>query len=204
MKIYLQFKTICDRLTGGWLGSKKKPPNSVWWKRKEYKVLEGHQKVYVRHEQNEIQRYQRKVQYYNSSQLRHWILGATILIALITLGNKVDGSYSCSRQWNANKMMKIGLLDKMFPGAFCLLSCKQTLTRMITSHGINLWKSIDALKLLENAQKMGTVSATKDEAVKSGDTATDNGGATDDAELVCSKLYCMKKLLERNKNLSFN
>ena len=124
---------VYSRMSFGWIKVNKKK-DKPWWKRKEYKIPEEHFKVLKRPGKAAINRFQKNFAYHNSSQFRHWILGASILLAYITLGcvfAKTDKS--SLNPWICGK-------NSILPKLFCLASNEKIAHSLIMTRGIKLRK----------------------------------------------------------------
>ena len=134
------------RITFNWVKTGGKAVDKIWWKRKEFKIPEEHFQVFKRHENTKIQRYHQRVAYHNSSQFRHWILGATIIMAFITLGSKFNGRKSCLHEWSGQQVENTSIITTLLHKIFCLASNEKIAKEIIMARGVKLWKCLSAIK----------------------------------------------------------
>ena len=137
---------VYSRMSFGWIKVNKKK-DKPWWKRKEYKIPEEHFKVLKRPGKAAINRFQKNFAYHNSSQFRHWILGASVLLAFITLGcvsAKIEKS--SLNPWICGK-------NSILPKLFCLASNEKIAHSLIMTRGIKLRKFFGSIKRKKIAKK---------------------------------------------------
>ena len=125
-----------------------------WWKRREYKIPEEHFQVYKRPRKIDVKKYQKKVRYHNSSQFRHWILGAAIMIAYISLGNKSNKNDSslCS-EWCGSQSNDAFMATRLLSGFFSFSPDESMAQKMIKSRALDLWRCLNVLTSLKNYKK---------------------------------------------------
>jgi hypothetical protein len=117
-----------------------------WWKRKEFKTPEEHVQVFKRLGNNIIQRFHQRVSYHNSSQFRHWILGATIIMAFISLGTKFNGTYSSLRKWSEQRNESSSIITRLLHKIFCPASNERIVYKILMARGVKVWKCLSEIK----------------------------------------------------------
>lgn len=130
----------------GWIKFNRKK-DKTWWKRKEYKIPEEHFKLFNQPNKAVIKRFQKNFSYHNSSQFRHWILGASVLLAFVTLGcsfNKADTS--SLNPWICGKRI-------ILPKVFCLMASEEMVHNFVMNRGTKLWKYLNSIQHQEISRK---------------------------------------------------
>ena len=148
------------RLSFGQLISEAKIKERAWWKRKEYKIPQDQLKIFKRPEKKLIQKYHNKFKYYNSSQFRHWILGAAILLLFLSLGSTHVRMDSGLSHWDHETYQTP--LRRVFGLLWFTWTSNQSCYKVVISRGVKLWQAVQSL-----SDKIRNVS---------------NGGSTDTKE----------------------
>ena len=131
------------RLSFGQLIGEAKTKERAWWKRKEYKIPQDQLKIFKRPEKKLIQKYHSKFKYYNSSQFRHWILGAAILLLFLSLGCTHIRMDSGLSHWDHKTLQTP--LRHVFGLLWFTWTSHQSCYKVVISRGVKLWQAVQLL-----------------------------------------------------------
>ena len=128
------------RLSLGQLIGEAKIKERAWWKRKEYKIPQDQLKIFKRPEKKLIQKYHSKFKYYNSSQFRHWILGAAILLLFLSLGCTHIRMDSGLSHWDHETLQTP--LRRVFGLLWFTWTSNHSCYKVVISRGVKLWQAV--------------------------------------------------------------
>ena len=150
------------RLSLGQLIDEAKIKERAWWKRKEYKIPQDQLKIFKRPEKKLIQKYHSKFKYHNSSQFRHWILGAAILLLFLSLGCthvRIDSGLS---HWDHETLQ--APLRRIFGLLWFTWTSNQACYKVVISRGVKLWQAVQLLSDKISNDTNGGSTDTKEES----------------------------------------
>ena len=111
---------------------------------------------------NVIQKYHRKCEYFNSSQFRHWILGAAILLLFLSLGCtrvRIDSGLS---HWDHETLQTP--LRRVFGLLWFTWTSNQSCYKVVISRGVKLWQAAQFLSDKIRHDPNGGSTDTKEES----------------------------------------